>query len=490
MRWNVSPRPGSRLPGLAAPAMPERPIHIARIARLALTALPLLAGGVATPLLAAPPLAPPPAPVAAAPSPSPSIGQPGTAAPRRAIGLADALAAAWQRHPAARALSARLDAFAAREDAAASLLAESPSLAASNRSDKLNRNAGVAEWDVSLALPLWLPGYQSRTLALVESERDAFAALVDQARWRLAGEVREAYWLARLAENERIVANRRAEDAARLSEDVRRRVAAGELAPMDLNQARGAEQAALAAQADGEARAHRARLAFSALTGLGVLPEESAARESAVSTPALAPAAPSTASAPLAADDAGFDAPLDGREAAHPALSPLVRAIEAARSRLALARGNVRDAPELTVGVRRERDSFDGPWLNSATVGVRIPLSTGARNRPRIAAASAELTEAEATLPLERARLAAEQDASAREVEQSAVALARAEQRLALAVETQREYARAFQLGNIDLPQRLRIEFDRFDAELAAARARIEAARAVARHNQSLGLLP
>lgn len=472
MRWNVSPKPGSRLSGMTTPAMP------ARLARLALAALPLLAGSA----LAAPPLAPPPAPMAATPA------APGQS--DKAKGLADALAAAWQRHPAARALSARLDAFAAREDAAASLLAESPSLSASNRSDKLNRNAGVAEWDVSLALPLWLPGYQSRTLALVESERNAFAALVDQARWRLAGEVREAYWLARLAENERIVANRRAEDAARLSEDVRRRVAAGELAPMDLNQARGAEQAALAAQADGEARAHRARRAFAALTGLAALPEESAARESPAPATAPTPATPAAASAPQAAEDAGFDAPLDDREAAHPALSPLVRAIEAARSRLALARGNVRDAPELTVGVRREQDSFDGPWLNSATVGVRIPLATGARNRPRIAAASAELTEAEATLPVERARLAAEQDASAREVEQSAIALARAEQRLALAVETQHEYARAFQLGNIDLPQRLRIEFDRFDAELAAARARIEAARAVARHNQSLGLLP
>lgn len=442
-------------------------------------------------------------------------------APPAAPGLAAAVDAAWQRQPAARALTARLDEFAARRGAAGSLLPEAPALSASNRNDRLNRNTGVSEWDVAVALPLWLPGYQSRTLALVESEQGAFEALVGQARWRLAGEVREAYWQARLAENERIVANRRADDAARLSEDVRRRVAAGELARMDLNQAQGAEQAALAVQAESEARAHRARRAFTALTGLATLPDEAAARETLAALPAMGPAGlshpdqpaspPGSVSSPMRTLPAGtadasialrrpasipvddgpsFDAPLSSAETAHPLLAPLARAIEAARARLAVARGNVRDYPELAVGMRRERGSFDGPWESSATVAVRIPLATDARNRPRIAAASAELTEAEAILPVERARLAAEQDASAREVEQSAIALARAEQRLALAAETQREYARAFQLGNIDLPQRLRIEFDRFDAELTAARARIEAARAIARRNQSLGLLP
>jgi len=57
-------------------------------------------------------------------------------------------------------------------------------------------------------------------------------------------------------------------------------------------------------------------------------------------------------------------------------------------------------------------------------------------------------------------------------------------------MEMRREYARAFSLGNIDLPQRLRIEADAFDAELAAARARIEASRAISRYNQAIGMLP
>ena len=162
----------------------------------------------------------------------------------------------------------------------------------------------------------------------------------------------------------------------------------------------------------------------------------------------------------------------------------------AARARLEIATKNVRDLPELTFGMRRERPLQDAAWESSAIVGVRIPLATDSRNRPKIAAANADLIEAEALLPYEKGRVDAERDAALRELERSDQSLARAETRRALATEMRREYARAFTHGNIDLPQRLRVEADAFDAELAAARARIEAARSISRYNQALGILP
>jgi cobalt-zinc-cadmium efflux system outer membrane protein len=45
-------------------------------------------------------------------------------------------------------------------------------------------------------------------------------------------------------------------------------------------------------------------------------------------------------------------------------------------------------------------------------------------------------------------------------------------------------------LGELDLPARLRAENDRFDAERALTRSRIEAGRAISRLNQALGILP
>lgn len=373
-----------------------------------------------------------------------------------------AFAAAWERHPAARALGARQDEFAARRDAADSFLSAAPSATLSNRNDRLQRDTGQREWEAGIALPLWLPGYQARTLALIEREQSAYAALVEQARWKLAGEVREAWWQAMLAANEREVARSRAESARQLAGDVERRIRAGDLPRMDGNQARSAEAAAEAALAEADGRAHRAARGFLALTGLAALP----------------PA------------DGMSERRQQEAQGEHPQLAPLERAVAAARARLDIATKNVRDLPELTLGVRRERPLADAGWEGSTIVGVRIPLSTDTRNRPKIAAANAELIEAEALLPYEQSRVEAERETAVRELARAEEAFARAETRRTLTAEMRREYARAFALGNIDLPQRLRVEADAFDAELAAARARIEAARAVSRYNQAIGVLP
>ena len=72
----------------------------------------------------------------------------------------------------------------------------------------------------------------------------------------------------------------------------------------------------------------------------------------------------------------------------------------------------------------------------------------------------------------------------ARRIEQLAAERAR------LAADTQQLLAKAFRLGEIDLPTRLRTENDRFDAELALGRARLEAGRAISRLQQAYGLLP
>jgi outer membrane protein, heavy metal efflux system len=373
-----------------------------------------------------------------------------------------AFSAAWERHPAARALGARQDEFAARRDAADSFLSAAPSATLSNRNDRLQRDTGQREWEAGIALPLWLPGYQARTLALIEREQSAYAALVEQARWKLAGEVREAWWQAMLAANEREVARSRAESARQLAGDVERRIRAGDLPRMDGNQARSAEAAAEAALAEADGRAHRAARGFLALTGLAALPSA----------------------------DGMSERRQQEAQGEHPQLAPLERAVAAARARLDIATKNVRDLPELTLGVRRERPLADAGWEGSTIVGVRIPLSTDTRNRPKIAAANAELIEAEALLPYEQSRVEAERETAVRELARAEEAFARAETRRTLTAEMRREYARAFALGNIDLPQRLRVEADAFDAELAAARARIEAARAVSRYNQAIGVLP
>ena len=109
---------------------------------------------------------------------------------------------------------------------------------------------------------------------------------------------------------------------------------------------------------------------------------------------------------------------------------------------------------------------------------------------PRIAAANAEMIEAQAVYGVERAKLVAEIEAARRELEQARTVVQLTEARFTLATDTQRLLAKAFALGELDLVTRLRAENERFEAELNFTRVKLEAARAISRLNQALGVLP
>jgi cobalt-zinc-cadmium efflux system outer membrane protein len=368
---------------------------------------------------------------------------------------------AWARQPAYQAQPARAEEFAAKSDAAQALFPEPPSLSVSNRDDRFHRDEGSREYDVGIALPLWLPGEQGRQGAIVSAERDQYDTALAAAKLKLAGEVRDAYWQARLTESELTLARRKVGEAAALAADVERRVKAGDLARVDLNQAQAAERLAHAALAEAEIKIFRARQGFNVLTGLSTLPsgEETLAAQAA---------------------------PVDD----HPLLAPLQRAVATAQAKLKQATQTLRNNPELELGLRRERGLFDEPYSHSFEVRFRLPFGTDARNKPRIAAANAELIEAQAVFGLERIKLAAEVEAVRRELEQARLVVQLTETRFTLAADTQRLLAKAFVLGELDLVSRLRAENERFESELSFTRATLEAARAVARLNQALGVLP
>jgi cobalt-zinc-cadmium efflux system outer membrane protein len=381
--------------------------------------------------------------------------------PLSAQTLRDAVERAWARQPVNQAQPARTEEFAAKRDAAQAWFPESPSLVVSNRDDRLHRDQGAREVSAAIALPLWLPGERGRQGAIVSAELDQYNAALAAAKLKIAGEVRDAYWQARLTENELALARRKVEEATALAADVERRVKAGDLARVDLNQAKAAEGLARAVVTEAEIKTFRARQGFNMLTGLNTLPggEET-----------------------LAADAAGIDN--------HPLLAPLQRAVPAMQAKLNLVTQSLRNIPELELGLRRERGLFNEPYSHSLEVRFRLPFATDARNKPRIAAANAELIEAQAAFGFERARLAAELEVARRELGQAREVLRLTESRFTLAADTQRLLAKAFALGELDLITRLRAENERFEAELAHARARVEASRAVSRLNQAQGILP
>lgn len=381
--------------------------------------------------------------------------------PAHAQYLRDALEGAWGRLPAARATGAREDELAARRNAAAALFPEPPSVNLGYRTDGLNQNAGTRELEGVISFPVWTPRVRAAAQSLAQAESEQFDSGLRAQRWRLAGEVREVYWQARLAATEQELGQRKVAEAVALAADVERRLKAGDLARADLNQARVVEQLARAALAETGTRAFRGAQAFFVLTGLKSL---------AVVTESVAAAYPE----------------LD----AHPQLDAAGRVVATTRARLGQATIATRDPPELEVGMRRERGAFGEPYANSVIVGIKLPFATDARNQPRITAANAELIEAQSTLTIERQKLVADIEAAEVELDQAQAIEQFAAERFRLAADTQALFARAFTLGELDLPVRLRAENERFDAELALTRARIEVGRAISRLNQARGVLP
>lgn len=383
------------------------------------------------------------------------------AAPAHSQSLHDALEMAWERQPAARAQGLRSAELAARAKAADAWLPSPPSMVIGARSDRLNGNNGAREYEAELGIPLWLPGQRERESGLVQAQQSLQRESLANAKWKLAGEVREAFLQAKAAQVESAAAQRRVDDAVALAADVERRYKAGDLARTDFNLARSAELAARAAAGDAQLRSLQASQAFLVLTGVSIVPL-------ADETPAASPPALPE----------------------HPALRHLQKVAEAADAQLRLAALTRRDNPELILGYRHDRSTRSDDYAGTTLLALRIPFATEARNEPRMAAANAELIEASAALDNERRRIEAEIGAAQAALQQAGMALELAAQRQRLATDNDSLLGKAFELGEIDLATRLRTVAERHAADAELARARLESQRAVSRLNQALGVLP
>lgn len=396
---------------------------------------------------------------------------PAQAAPPAAdpLDLRRAFEAAWARQPESLSLPSRRDAARAQQGAARSWTPEPAALELSNKTDRLNRNRGARELEVGVAVPLWLPGERSRSGALADAEEAAVESHTLAAQLAVAARVREAWWDWQRAHLDADIADGQLASARRIAADVARRTQAGDLARADQHQADGAVAGAESALAQARAALAAARQQLKAGTGL------------------MPPAEPAAA-APLAEPE-----PEPGRTAepeAHAALRELQDRATVAERTAQLAATQSRANPELTLAGTRERGADGEASQPSITLGLRIPFGGGARHDSRVARARAEALELQARLALERERLQAEQEAARVRVDAARSQLAATERRARLARESRGYFDKSFQLGETDLPTRLRIEAEAADAERQAARTRIELAAALSAWRQALGLLP
>ncbi|MEO8837524.1 MAG: TolC family protein, partial [Herbaspirillum sp.] len=250
--------------------------------------------------------------------------------PIQAQSLADALEQAWARQPLAAAGAERDAEAQARADVAAAITPGPPSVSLSNLNDRAGRNLGRQEWEIELAVPLWLPGQRSARQAEAASAQTQVGTDRRALRWQIAGEVRDAWWLVAAARNTRDLAQHRMASARALESDVLRRFKVGELSRIDANLAQNEELGAAAELADTETTLLQAEHAYRALTG--------------VAAPVVLTPESAVANREPRAD--------------HPQLVAAATAVQLARAKLRVATESRREAPQLALRMARDRSSF------------------------------------------------------------------------------------------------------------------------------------
>ena len=414
----------------------------------------VIAGGLAGAPVGAQPAASPGSPPAALPSPAYETAG--------SITLRAALDAAWQRAVAARESQGQRRRAEADRTAAGSFWAAPPSLELSHRNDRLQSNAGRRETEISVAVPLWLPGQKAARAGTADAAAAQALAAEQVARLRLAGELREAAWQLAALQAEAAQAEIQIQALKQLAADVERRVRAGDLARADLLAAQAELLAASALQSDVSQRLQPARARWTLHTGLAATPDVSVKALEGAPRPA----------------------------ASHLELQLASQSTDLARKRVELMRHSRRDAPELTVGVRQDVPGRAESSQGSLVVGLRLPFGTDDRNRPLESAALAELDVAETQELRLRERIDSD-IAAARNAQRSAEAQLDAEKaRARLLRERASLIDKSFRAGETPLPDQLRALAAASQADSAVARQTAVLGLARARLQQALGLLP
>ena len=389
-------------------------------------------------------------------------------APLPAPTLKQALDAAWRLSPSTRAEGNRRSELAAKEKAATSWISGEPVAGIAHRTDGLNRNEGFREYEAGLELPLWNPGVRAAAQADVSAQRLGFDGQFQLAKLKLAGELRTLSAGIATAQVELDLNKRKLSEATALTQDLSRRVKAGENARVDSLQSQVLEQQAQAAIAQAESQLLRFQSQWRSLTGMST----------------VAPPDEPLASSLSGQSDAVTLSP------DHPALRSAQARVSSAQAKLALAAADKRDPMSVGLGVARERANFAGANDTKLRIALRIPLGGDNRNAPRQAAAAAELDTAQADLDAAQRQLPAEVAAATSDLRAARAAQTAARERVRLSTEVQTLITKSWRLGDSDLPTRLRADNEQFEASLSFAKASVDVQRGIANLNQAHGLLP
>jgi outer membrane protein TolC len=379
------------------------------------------------------------------------------------VSLASSLTAAFEsaceRTPDIHTLVARGAVVEARENSATALLPGGPWTTVMHRTDALTHDRGTRDYMAEFMVPIWLRGERGASLAAALTDGERLQAEIAFRRLEVAKRVREAFWMVVDAREKAAVAERRRATARTLLADVRGQTRTGQLGLMESQMAEADVNDADAALAARRADVRQTVIAFRVLTGLDP-PPAFAERTAAV------------------------------RPGDHPRIVLRHSALRKAYADQDLTWIMDRERPELGAFVQNMNDTSAEPNVTTLGVRLKIPFAYDPVNRPKRAAAAAEVVAAAEELAL------AEREVTG-DVDQAQVRLEGARQQLSAFQARRTNLATVVQLaqegqrtGQVPLSELLRARLQLYEADLARATARVAVERAHSDMNQALGLEP
>lgn len=375
--------------------------------------------------------------------------------------LNQALEAAWQRSLEVSESRGRFARAQADLAVSQSWLAAAPAVSMGQREGRTGAPVGSRETELGMAFPLWRLGQRTAGEQAAQFQSGWVQVTEQVERLRLAGRLREAIGAWNLAEVELQQVERQVQVLEQLTQDVERRVRAGDLAPSDALASR-AEW--LAAQA----------LASAARQALGVQKSKWHLLTGLAPMKLQANVVPASAQLP---DN-------------HPELVLASATMDLGQRRADLARVQRPDSPQLTLGMRQEHSGQGSSSQSSVVVALRVPVGGQIYQQPRIAAALGELDMAQTQAQRTRERLTAELELAQSQLDLGQAQLQAERERAQLLVERARLIDKSFRAGETALPEMLRAMAAAASAESGFARQQINHLTAMARLEQALGLLP
>lgn len=343
-----------------------------------------------------------------------------------------------------------------------SWLSDRPSFSVRYQTDRFNSDEGMREYEAGILLPLWNWGGRDATSALGDALNVESGAAAQAMRWQLAGELRRVFWNIALATNDHELLLQALTTAKLIADQVSRSHELGDVALRDVLMSQSALLEARALVIEASAALLDAEREFRSVSGMDRRPAFEAENISEHH---------------VVAED-------------HPALIMINAEIARAEAEYEMIRRTFNSSPHLLVGPKRERAPLANDYDDSIGITMTVPFGGSAHRDVELAAANRVVAQAQATKAEQQRYLTLQLHEAAHSLDVVRQNIDEAAERMSLAARQQEMGQSAYEKGELDLIDLLKLQEISLTAKRHFTRLQIEKNRQTAFYNQAVGELP